>query len=372
MNLVIIGTGMAGYTLAREVRKKDPLARITLITRDNGDSYSKPMLSNALAVGKSPEQLILSPAAKMAAQYDLQVLVQTQVTGIDRDRQQVLTDQGPVDYDQLVLAWGAEQLHLPTAGDGADQVVRVNQIYDYQLFRERLAKADRVAIIGPGLIGCEFANDLLHADKQVTVIGPDPWPLASLLPETAGRFVEQKLTAAGVQWQLGQTVARIDQAKAGFTLTLSDDQHLEVDLVLSAVGLRPNVDLASAAGLTVSRGIVVNPLGQTDDPRISALGDCAQYGERWLPYIMPIMHAARALAATLTGTPTDIVFPLMPVAVKTPAVPISLVPAPPGARWSFIEQDEGLVGRAKLDERTVGFVLLGPQTLRQSLVKELS
>ncbi|MFT5008283.1 MAG: rubredoxin-NAD+ reductase, partial [Granulosicoccus sp.] len=96
MNLVIIGTGMAGYTLAREVRKKDPLARITLITRDNGDSYSKPMLSNALAVGKSPEQLILSPAAKMAAQYDLQVLVQTQVTGIDRDRQQVLTDQGPV------------------------------------------------------------------------------------------------------------------------------------------------------------------------------------------------------------------------------------------------------------------------------------
>jgi len=371
MNLVIVGTGMAGYTLAREVRKKDPAARITLITRDSGDSYSKPMLSNALAVGKAPEQLIQGPAAKMAAQFDLHLMVQTQVLAIDRERAQVRTDQGSVSYDQLVLAWGAEQLHLPTGGDAADSIQRVNHIDDYQQFRASLATAQRVAIIGPGLIGCEFANDLLHANKQVTVIGPGSWPLSSLLPETAGRYVQDKLAAAGVQWQLGQTVARVDRAEGGYQLTLSNDERFEVDLVLSAVGLKPNVTLAAEADLEVARGVVVNPLGQTTDPRIFALGDCAQYGERWLPYILPIMHAARAMAATLTGTPTDIVFPQMPVAVKTPAVPVSLVPAPAGASWRFVEQEDGLVGRAQLDDRMVGFILLGPQKQRQSLLQEL-
>jgi rubredoxin-NAD+ reductase len=132
-----------------------------------------------------------------------------------------------------------------------------------------------------------------------------------------------------VVWHWGVTVQTLQAAAAGahrYVGTLSDGTSLAADAVLSAVGLRADTALAAQAGIACARGVLVNAHLQTSAPGVYALGDCAQYasaGGRTLPYVMPIMHAARALAATLAGTPTELVFPLMPVAVKTPALPIT-------------------------------------------------
>jgi rubredoxin-NAD+ reductase len=163
------------------------------------------------------------------------------------------------------------------------------------------------------------------------------------------------------------------------SVELAQGEHLSTDLVLSAVGLRPRTALAVAAGLTVDQGIVVDPGLRTSAPDLYALGDCAQVHGQVLPYVLPLMTGARALARTLTGVVTEVVYPVMPVAVKTPALPLSVVPPPLGAQgeWSYADQPEGagpgLEGhfrdRAGLLQ---GFVLAGVATARRAaLVRAL-
>jgi rubredoxin-NAD+ reductase len=154
-------------------------------------------------------------------------------------------------------------------------------------------------------------------------------------------------------------------------VTLADGTQLEVDAVLSAIGLRADTTLASAAGLLCERGIVVDRFLQTSAERVYALGDAAQYasaGQRTLPYVMPLMNAAKALAATLNGTRTELVFPLMPVSIKTPALPIVVAAAHPSLAGNWVIEAAGTldVWRA-IDVQGVqrGFVLTGKSTARR-------
>ncbi len=190
MSLVIIGTGLAGYTLAKEFRKSDSNTLLTLITGNHGEFYSKPMLSNALSNGNEVDQLITSSAESMAATLNAKLLTETHVTAIDTSRQVVITSRAEVPYDRLVMANGASPIRLPMTGSGADEVLSVNSLDDYRLLRARLTTAESVAIIGPGLIGSEFASDLVASGKQVHVIGPDPYPVSTLLPEAVGKAVQ--------------------------------------------------------------------------------------------------------------------------------------------------------------------------------------
>ena len=125
--LVIVGSGLAGYTLAREWRKRDKTAALTVISRDHGGFYSKPMLSNALASGKAPAALVTKDAAAMASELNATVLAQCQVTHIDTAGQQLqLADGRTLPYRDLVLATGADPIRLPLAGEGAAAVRSVN------------------------------------------------------------------------------------------------------------------------------------------------------------------------------------------------------------------------------------------------------
>lgn len=165
--LVIIGSGLAAWSLAREFRKLDARMPVTLITRDSGDYYSKPMLSNALSNGKTAAQLISATRAAMAEQLDVNVMAFTQVSAIDPIAHTVSTTGGTLAYRRLVLATGSDPLRLSLQGDAVDQVLSVNDLADYARFRETLTNAERVTIIGAGLIGCEFANDLARAGYLV-------------------------------------------------------------------------------------------------------------------------------------------------------------------------------------------------------------
>ena len=372
-DLVIIGSGMAGYTLLREIRKLDPELQITLICADRGDFYSKPMLSNALDKRKTPDSLVTQSAEAISEALNFELVNHTTVTSIDPAQQLVATDAGDYAYQRLVLATGARQFVLPIDGDGAGDILSVNSLDDYRRFYLQLDDAARVAIIGPGLIGCEFANDLALAGKQVSVIGPDPWPLSTLLPEQAGEFLHHKLEQQGINFHLQNTVKSVNRGNDGYQLALDDGSRLEADLVLSAVGLSANLDLAEGTDLNTDRGYVTNRLLQTSNDRIYALGDCAEVEGRHLPYILPIMQCARALAKTLTGDATEVRYPAMPVTIRTPSCPIVVAPGSDAdAAWQLENTEDGIKALQCVNDDLVGFVLVGDAvTERQALSKLL-
>ena len=163
--LMIIGSGQAGVTLAREIRKLDRQREIVLLTADDGHFYSKPNLSNAFALNKTPSQLVITPVDKLREQLGIDIRPHVEVHHLDTQAHVVDTSAGPLDYGQLVLAVGARPIRLPLAGKAADEILSVNTLDDYALFRTRLADKRSVALIGGGLVGCEFANDRAAPDS---------------------------------------------------------------------------------------------------------------------------------------------------------------------------------------------------------------
>jgi len=378
--IVVLGSGLAGYTLVRELRKLDRDVAITLVSRDSADFYSKPMLSNTLAQGKTADALVITPADEMAKQLGVTLLHHTDVLDIDREHKQLRTSAGAIEYVRLVMALGAEPIRLPLQGDAADAVVSVNDLADYTKFRGALESAKRgakqVAIIGGGLIGCEFANDLAAAGYAVTVIDPTAYPLSGLMPEQAGKQLLAPLAKLGVIWRFGVAVKAVDRDMAGYALTLTDGTTLPADIVLSAVGLRPRVELARNAGLAANRGIVVDAQLRSSDPDIYALGDCAEIEGRVLPYVLPIMHAARALAQVLAGQDARVEFPAMPVVVKTPAHPVAVLPVARDAvgAWKILAEGQGIrMGFFDAYNQLRGFALTGAYAPERSdMVKQLA
>jgi rubredoxin---NAD+ reductase len=373
--IVIIGTGLAGYTAAREFRKLDGATPLHLISRDAGGFYSKPILSNALALKKTPAQIVLNNAADMERQLAATVSPHSDVSTIDPSTHRLTVNGESMDYAKLVLAIGADPIRLPLAGDAATDVLSVNDVADYQRFRSALEGQRRVIILGAGLIGCEFANDLRSVGIEVHVIDPAPQALGRLLPPQAAQFLRAALETAGVRFHFGTTAQSVAHVAAGIAVTLADGTTLETDLVLSAIGLRPRIDLARAAGLTVNRGIVTDALLKTSTRDVYALGDCAEVAGFNLPFVMPIMQAARALAKTLHGAPTPVHYPAMPVVVKTPTCPTVVCPPPPAVegQWEEAVVTDGV--RALFHDNTGtlrGFALVGAATKdKQALAKDI-
>lgn len=378
--LVILGSGLAGYTLARELRKLDADTPILIVTRDGGEFYSKPALSNAFQTGRGPDQLVTSSAEQMAAQLNAEVRVRTEVRRIDAEAQQVWLDDQPQRYRALVLALGADARRPTLAGDGADAVTTVNDLEDYRAFRQRIGDNSRIAILGAGLIGCEFANDLSHAGHQVQVIDRATWPLSRLLPVEAGEEMAQALQSIGVHLALGNAPVAVQRNGAGLRVQMADGAGLEVDYVLCAIGLEPRGELARSAGIAVAGGIVTDTCLRTSAPNVYALGDCARVHDLVLPYVMPIMLQARALARTLAGEPTAVAYPAMPVTIKTSVLPTVVAsPLDSNGSWSTSlgeRCEKGIAAVTSLyhdkHSQMQGFVLMGAATQEKAeLLKAL-
>ncbi|WP_324779317.1 FAD-dependent oxidoreductase [Thiobacillus sedimenti] len=374
--IVIVGSGLAGYTLLKEIRKRDAAVPVTLVTADDGAFYSKPKLSNALAAGKPAAALAGASAEKMAAEQNATVLAHTRVCAIDTQAQRIRTDRGELDYAGLVLALGADPIPHGLQGDGAADVLAVNDLADYAAFRAAIDGKRRVTVLGGGLIGCEFANDLAQAGFAVDVVHLGAWPLERLLPQEAGVRLADGLASLGVTWHFGRTAQRVEHAGEGYGVTLDDGATITTDVVLSAIGLRSRTRLARAAGLATGRGIQVNRLLEASVPNVYAIGDCAEVDGVVLPYVQPLMVQARALGATLTGAPTAAVYPAMPVVVKTPAHPVAVLPPTIGAAGGWkVECGDAGVCALHLDAagQLQGFALTGAETgRRDALLKALA
>ena len=373
--IVIIGSGLAGYTVIREIRKLDKTIPITLVTREPGYSYSKPMLSTALASNKTAEQLASSNAESMAAQLEITTLSEADVLSINTASKTIETSKGNLVYGKLVLSLGADQIRLPLSGNAADEVITVNDLEDYTKFRQMIAGKKKVAILGAGLIGCEFANDLALGSYEVDVIDLAPQALGRLLPEAAAQVLQQKLSETGIHFHFGTTVQSIDRNGPFLEITLANGVVVTSEVFLSAVGLKPRLDLAKAAGISTGAGIIVNRHLETSARDVFAIGDCAEVEGLVLPYVMPIMQAARVLAPNLLGQTSILTYPAMPVMVKTPALPTIVSPPAKGAtgEWKIHVADDGVEARFEApDGKLLGFALLGSATAqRGALTKEL-
>ncbi|MGP0174126.1 NAD(P)/FAD-dependent oxidoreductase [Pseudomonas sp. NCHU5208] len=355
--VVIVGTGLAGYNLAKEWRKLDNETPLLLISADDGRSYSKPMLSTGFGKNKDADGLVMAEVGAMAEQLKAEIRTHTRITGIDPGHKRLWIGEEAVPYRDLVLAWGAEPIRVPVAGDGEDAIFPINDLEDYARFRAAAAGKRRVLILGAGLIGCEFANDLRLGGLEVDVVAPCEQVMPGLLHPAAAAAVQAGLEGLGARFHLGPTLASLQHQGEALQAHLSDGTLIDCDLVVSAVGLRPRTALAAAAGLDINRGVMVDRQLRTSHANIFALGDCAEVDGLNLLYVMPLMNCARALAKTLAGEPTAVAYGPMPVTVKTPACPLVVSPPPHGSQGEWTIEGSGADIKALC--RDAGGALLG-------------
>lgn len=360
--IIIIGTGLAGYTLAKEFRQHDKTSSLLMVSDNDGRFYSKPLLSTAFTHARNPENIAVADASTMAEQLNAHILTNTKVTHIASEEHAIYLGAEKITYKKLILACGAETIQPPIIGDATAAILSVNDLESYATFRKKLAANNHIIILGAGLVGCEFANDLVNAGHHVEIVAPANYPLDSILPETIGVILQEALSTAGIIWHLGQTVITVNNTANGYALTLSSQRSLLADVILSAIGLRPRIDLAKKAGIKINRGILVNQFLQTNNEDIYALGDCAEVNGMVLLFIAPLLNCARALAKTLAGEKTAVNYVAMPISIKTPLFPIVVSPPPRGigGEWTITGSEKNLKGLFYDEQRQLrGFVLTG-------------
>lgn len=377
--VVILGTGLAGYGLAKEFRKHDSDTPLILITSDDGRSYSKPMLSTGYTKDTSANDLAQLDAGSMARSLKASVWTMTKVNEIDTANQLIKVGdaQTAIHYSKLVMALGADVIRPPIEGDGLDLVYSINDLLDFDDFRIAMAKNEvkKVCLIGAGLIGCEYTNDLLNGGFEVEAVDPLGYCLPTLLPEEAGKAVQAALEEKGAKFHFGPLVTAVNKTEDGVVVSLNNGHTIAADLVVSAVGVRPRVELAQASNIETNRGIVTNRLLETSAPNVYALGDCAEVSGHVLVYVAPLMAAARALGKTLAGEPTEVSYPAMPVTIKTPACPVTVAPPPRDAEGEWQITVDGRNVRGEFRDSAgnlLGFALTGDATKEKlALQKEL-
>ncbi|MBV4468710.1 NAD(P)/FAD-dependent oxidoreductase [Pseudomonas siliginis] len=373
--VVIIGTGLAGYNLAREFRKLDSETPLLLITADDGRSYSKPMLSTGFGKNKDADGLSMAEPGAMAEQLKAEVRTHTRISGIDAGHKRLWIGEEAVPYRDLILAWGAETVRVPIEGDGAELVFPINDLEGYARFRAAATGKRRVLVLGAGLIGCEFANDLILGGYEVQLVAPCEQVMPMLLHPAAAAAVQAGLEGIGAKFHLGPVLTRLEKVVDGLEAHLSDGQIIPCDVVVSAIGLRPRIDLAAAAGVQINRGVMVDRYLKTSHANIYALGDCAEVDGLNLLYVMPLMSCARALAQTLTGNPTAVSYGPMPITVKTPVCPLVVSPPPRGSEGVWSVEGQGADVKALChgaDGQLLGYALTGGAVMEKlALNKQL-
>jgi nitrite reductase (NADH) large subunit len=304
MKLVLVGNGMAGVRTLEELLKAAPEQYdITVFGDEPHPNYNRIMLSPVLAGEQTVEQIVLN-SREWYAQHGIALHTGKRVVKIDRKHRFVETDDGTrADYDRLLLATGSKPFILPVPGADLEGVVGFRDIADVDRMIDASAKYKHAVVIGGGLLGLEAANGLKVRGMEVSVVHIGDWLLERQLDEPAARLLQQNLEAKGLKFLLKRQTAEILPG-AGGDLSLprvgavrfKDGETIPADLVVMAVGIRPNTALAESAGLHCHRGIVVNDTMQTFDPRIYAVGECVSHRGIAYGLVAPLFEQAKVCA----------------------------------------------------------------------------
>lgn len=371
--IIVIGSGFAALQTIKMIRNSDAELPITVITADQGVEYNKPSLSHVFSEKQCPSDLVTHTPQQLEQKYRVSMITNTRVTSLNTDDRTLITEHGErYSYSKLVLATGANTFVPPALAEHQTSLLTMNSLQEFTQGHERLQKANTVAVIGGGLIGVELALDLQSSGKEVTIVEPAPTLLASLLPRFIAGELENALADAGVQVKTRSQITYITDNERNKTLSLNvptfasheQKQSIDVDELIVAAGLKPNIALAKQAGIATQRGILVNEQMQTSAPDVYAIGDCAEIEGQIRAYLQPAILSANVLAKQLIGQPSKLALPHMMTKVKTPKYPI-LFSGTFGKddRWEASIKSNGIVARA-FDENSkmVGFVVTGEES----------
>lgn len=343
--IVIIGSGFAARQLVKNIRKQDANVPLTLIAADSMDEYNKPDLSHVISQSQRADDLTRQTAGEFAEQFNLRLFPYTWVTDIDAAAHCVKAKDKQWHYDKLVLATGASAF-VPLI-EGHELMLTLNSQQEYKACETTLRDAQRVMIVGGGLIGTELAMDFCRAGKSVTLVDHAASILSALMPAEVSSRIQHRLTDMGVHQLLKSQLQSLTKTDTGIRATLDRNRSVEIDVVVAATGLRSETALARRAGAETHLGVKVDSYLQTTQPDIYALGDCAEINGQVLPFLQPIQISAMYLAKNLLGTSTPLKLPAMLVKVKTPELPLHLAGETQrqDLNWQITLETQGMVAR---------------------------
>ena len=299
LNLVIIGNGMAGIRTVEELLAIAPdMYNITVFGNEPHPNYNRILLSPVLAGEQAFKDIVLNPVS-WYTKAGIDLRMGCAVSKIDRVNRQVHADDGScVPYDRLLIATGSTPFILPIPGKDLTGVISYRDIHDTETMIATAQVKKNAVVIGGGLLGLEAANGLRLRGMDVTVVHLADWLLERQLDNTAGKLLQQSLEQRGLQFMLGEITEAILGNDAGevSAVRFKSGKTISADLVVMAVGIRPNVALAEAAGIYCSRGIVVSDALQTYDPRIYAVGECVSHRGIAYGLVAPLFEQAKVCA----------------------------------------------------------------------------
>jgi assimilatory nitrate reductase electron transfer subunit len=301
--VVVVGNGMAGARLVDELCRRDADVRVTVFGAEDRPAYNRILLSDVLAGRRRSDEIALAPAPGRVVQR-----LGTTVVGIDREHRLVHAADGTATpYDVLVLATGSTAIvpavHGIAGPDGRllDGVHVFRTVDDCTAIRSAVTRSAKAVVVGGGLLGLEAARGLLGHGLQVDIVHGTDHLMDAQLDPTAGEVLRRAVTALGVGVHLGSFAAGVTGGRRVTGVRLGDGRQVEGDLVVLACGVRPQVELARSAALSVERGILVDDRLTTDDPHVFALGECAQHRGEVYGLVAPAWEQAAVLAGVLTG-----------------------------------------------------------------------
>ncbi len=302
--LVVVGNGMAGMRTVEELLALAPEAYdITVFGAEPHPNYNRILLSPVLAGEQTIEQIVVN-SRSWYAENGITLHTGQTVTRIDRARRLVETANGMHEsYDRLLIATGSNPFILPIPGNALPGVITYRDIADTEAMIAAATTFRHAVVIGGGLLGLEAANGLRLRGMDVTVVHLMPWLMERQLDRTAAGMLQHSLEAKGLAFRLEAKTKALVAGPEGrvASVELASGESLPADLVVMAVGIRPNADLAKASGLHCERGIVVNDTLQTFDPRIYAIGECVAHRGLTYGLVAPLFEMAKVCANHLAG-----------------------------------------------------------------------
>ena len=299
--LIVIGNGMAGVkTLEHLLTIAPDLYDITVFGAELHPNYNRILLSPLLSGEMTLDEIVINDRA-WYAQHGITLHLGKKIISINRKTRVVTADDGTeTAYDRLLMATGSNPVKLPIPGADLPGVVTYRDVSDTHAMIDAAAHLKRAVVIGGGLLGLEAANGLAVRGMQVTVVHVMPWLMERQLDQAAAETLQRALEARGIAFKLAASTAEIVGTDGKVSaVAFKTGERIDTDLVVMAVGIRPNVWLAESCGLHINRGIVVDDTLQTYDPRIYAVGECVAH--RGLSYglVAPLYEMAKVCATHL-------------------------------------------------------------------------
>ncbi|MEH7545495.1 nitrite reductase large subunit NirB [Neobacillus vireti] len=300
--LILVGNGMAGVRAIEEVLKLNREDfEITIFGSEPYPNYNRIQLSTVLQGGTSVKDITLNDD-QWYEDNGITLFTGETVVSIDKERQVVMTDKGRIEpYDKLIIATGSNPFMLPLPGADKEGVTAFRNIKDCEQMIEYSKQYKKAAVIGGGLLGLEAARGLLNLGMEVDVIHIFDYLMERQLDRTAGKLLQKELEKQGMNFLLEKHTAEILGKKHVTGIKFKDGSKIKADLVVMAVGIKPNIELAQKAGLSVNRGIVVNDYLETDTPDIYAVGECAEHRGTAYGLVAPLYQQAQVLAKRICG-----------------------------------------------------------------------